>query len=118
MQCIEEKTYVLQVVKLLLLEADAITKTANRLQSEQVKRVVKLLANCQGKVILVGVGKSGIVARKITATLTGTGTLAVYLHLNLAPTTSTTVALSLGNALAMTLIQRPWHYSYIFGCRR
>ncbi len=178
MQCIDNKTYVLQVVELLKLEAEAITKAANRLQSEQVEKAVEILANCRGKVVLAGVGKSGIVARKIAATLTSTGTLAVYLHpadalhgdlgivtsddvamvlsnsgetdelvvmlphlkarqvpiialvgnlrstlarnadvvmdaavdkeacpFNLAPTTSTTVALSIGDALAMTLMQ-------------
>jgi len=35
MQCIEDKTYVLQVVKLLKLEADAITKAANRLDQSK-----------------------------------------------------------------------------------
>jgi len=42
-------TNILQVVKLLKLEADAITKAANRLESEQVERAVELLANCQEK---------------------------------------------------------------------
>jgi arabinose-5-phosphate isomerase len=80
MQCIEPKTYVLQVVKLLEQEADAITKVAHRLQSERVERAVELLANCLGKVVLIGVGKSGIIAQKIAATLTSTGTSAVFLH--------------------------------------
>jgi len=35
-------------------EADAITKAANRLESEQVERAVELLANCQGKVVTSG----------------------------------------------------------------
>ncbi|HEY9285878.1 MAG TPA: KpsF/GutQ family sugar-phosphate isomerase [Pyrinomonadaceae bacterium] len=35
---------------------------------------------CRGKVVLIGVGKSGLVARKVAATLTSTGTVAVYLH--------------------------------------
>jgi arabinose-5-phosphate isomerase len=44
------------------------------------ERAVELLANCPGKVILTGVGKSGIIAQKITATLNSTGTPAFYLH--------------------------------------
>jgi arabinose-5-phosphate isomerase len=41
---------------------------------------VDLLVSCTGKVILCGTGKSGIIARKIAATLSSTGTPAVYLH--------------------------------------
>ena len=166
------------VVALLRTEADAITRTAARLSHEEVERAVELLAACNGKVITVGVGKSGHVAQKVAATLTSTGTPAVFLHpsdalhggiglvnggdvlivisnggeteevlellpymqhrrasviavvgnlsstlarradvvldasveqeacpLNLAPTTSTTVALAVGDALAMTLMR-------------
>ncbi|HZT61484.1 MAG TPA: KpsF/GutQ family sugar-phosphate isomerase [Pyrinomonadaceae bacterium] len=166
-----------QVVALLRMEADAITRTAARLSREEVERAVGLLAACRGKVVTVGVGKSGHVAQKVAATLTSTGTPAVFLHpsdalhggiglvnggdvlvvisnsgetaemlellpymqhrrasviavvgnlnstlarradvvldasveqeacpLNLAPTTSTTVALAVGDALAMTLM--------------
>jgi len=167
-----------QVVALLHMEADAITRTATRLSRGEVERAVKLLASCTGKVVAVGVGKSGHVAQKVAATLTSTGTPAVFLHpsdalhggiglvnggdvlvvisnsgetaeilellpymqsrrasviavvgnlastlarradvvldasveqeacpLNLAPTTSTTVALAIGDALAMTLMR-------------
>lgn len=170
--------YFSQVTELLQLEADAIAKAAKRLQPNAVEKAVCLLLSCQGKVILAGVGKSGIVARKIAATLSSIGTGAIYLHpgdalhgdlgvvtredvaivlsnsgetdelvamlpslnqrhvpiialvgnlestlarhanvalaatvdkeacpLNLAPTTSTTVALAIGDALAMTLMQ-------------
>lgn len=142
-------------------------------------QAIALLSNCQGKAIVLEMGKSGIVARKIAATLTSTGTMAIYLHpgdalhgdlglvgpedvaialsnsgyteelvsllpylehrqtplisivgnensplaqrsavvfkatvdkevcpLNLAPTASTTVALAIGDAIAMTLMQR------------
>ena len=166
------------VVALLRMEADAITRTAARLSPEEVERAVGLLAACRGKVVTVGVGKSGHVAQKVAATLTSTGTPAVFLHpsdalhggiglvnggdvlivisnggeteevlellpymqhrrasviavvgnlsstlarradvvldasveqeacpLNLAPTTSTTVALAVGDALAMTLMR-------------
>ncbi|KYC41574.1 hypothetical protein WA1_16110 [Scytonema hofmannii PCC 7110] len=167
-----------QTVALLKLEADAINKAAERLHPDQLEQALTLLTNCQGKVVLTGVGKSGIVAQKIAATLNSIGTVSVCLHpcdalhgdlgivmasdvvmllsnsgeteeliqmiphlkhrqvpmiailgnirstiaeqanvvldatvdreacpLNLAPTTSTTVALAIGDALAMTLMQ-------------
>ncbi len=167
-----------QFLGLLKQEADAIMLTAERLEHDQVESALKLLEAHQGKVVLTGVGKSGIVAKKIAATLTSIGTFAVYLHpcdalhgdlgvvmnsdvailfsnsgetdelvqmlphlknrkvpiiaivgncdstlaknadavldtsvnreacpLNLAPTTSTTVALAVGDALAMTVMQ-------------
>ena len=75
-----DKTCISQVVELLKLEAEAITQAANRLQTEQVERAVRFLDDCPGKVVLIGVGKSGIVARKVAATLTSIGTVAVYMH--------------------------------------
>lgn len=166
------------VYQLLQLEAAAINRTSEQLDLEQAEKSIILLNSCQGKVIMTGVGKSGIVANKIAATLTSIGTLAIFLHpcdalhgdfgivtkedvvvmlsnsgetdelltmiphlklrsvpiigilgnikstlarqadtvldasvdreacpLNLAPTTSTTVALAIGDALAMTLVQ-------------
>jgi len=65
---------------LLTLAADAIVASAGRLQAGQVDRAVGLLVGCRGRVIVVGMGKSGIVARKIAATLTSTGTAAIYVH--------------------------------------
>ncbi|MDJ0588983.1 MAG: KpsF/GutQ family sugar-phosphate isomerase [Pleurocapsa sp. MO_226.B13] len=168
-----------QFTDILKLEAEAIERAAQQLEQDQVEGAIALLANCRGKVVLTGVGKSGIIAQKIAATLNSIGTLAVNLHpcdalhgdlgivtpadvaiflsnsgeteelislipalkhrqvpiialvgninstlaqradvfldatvdreacpLNLAPTTSTTVALAIGDALAMTLMQR------------
>lgn len=170
--------YFEQVVSLLKMEAEAIAQTAARLSPREVVRAIELLANCRGKVVTVGVGKSGQIAQKIAATITSTSAVAVYLHpsdalhggmgivtaedvviilsnsgetaelvellphlqhrrariiaivgnlastlarrsdvaldasveqeacpLGLAPTTSTTVALAIGDALAMTLMQ-------------
>jgi arabinose-5-phosphate isomerase len=167
-----------EVLNFLRMESQAISQTAARLDRKQVELVVEMLANCQGKIVLFGIGKSGIIAQKIAATMTSTGTAALYLHpsdalhggigilnaddvvvalsnsgetdeliallpylkhrgvplialvgnlnstlarkadavldasvaeeacpLNLAPTTSTTVALALGDALALTLMQ-------------
>lgn len=173
-----KKDYFAEVLGFLRLESEAIAQTASRLKQDEIVRVVQLLAECKGKVVVLGVGKSGIIAQKIAATMTSTGSAAVYLHpsdalhggigiinsddvvmilsnsgetdeiigmlpylkrrqvpiialvgnlnstlarradavidgsvdqeacpLNLAPTTSTTVALALGDALAMTLMQ-------------
>ena len=170
--------YFSQVVDLMMMEAEAIRVTASRLKRRQVKRAIELMHDCRGKIVVVGVGKSGNIAEKIAATLTSTGTAAVYMHpsdalhgglglitaddvvvalsnsgetdevitmlpylkhrgvpiiavvgnlrstlartaevvldasvdqeacpLNLAPTTSTTVALAVGDALAMTLMR-------------
>jgi arabinose-5-phosphate isomerase len=46
----------------------------------EFEEAVKLLYACQGKVILAGMGKSGLIAQKIAATLTSTGTPALFLH--------------------------------------
>ena len=172
------KTHLSEVQNLLRIESDAIAQTATRLDPAAVERVVDLLASCKGKVVILGVGKSGIIGQKIAATMTSAGTAALYLHpsdalhgglgivqspdvvivlsnsgetdelvamlpylknrqvaivalvgnlnstlarradvvldasvdkeacpLNLAPTTSTTVALAIGDALAMTVMK-------------
>ena len=173
-----ESSDYLHVVELLRVESDAIAKAAERLQSPQLERVLAILKSCKGKVIVLGVGKSGIIAQKIAATMTSSGTAAIHLHpsdalhgglgivtpddvvlmlsnsgetneliellpfikqrhvplvaivgrlnstiaqradavldasvdqeacpLNLAPTTSTTVSLAIGDALAMTMMR-------------
>lgn len=175
---VEQSKPFLKVTEFLKLGSEAIAKTAVKINPQQVALAIELLSGCQGKVILAGVGKSGLIGRKIAATLTSTGTAAFYLHpadalhgdlgivcpndvavilsnsgetdelvailphfkhrqipiiailgnlnstlarnadvvldasvdkeacpLNLAPTTSTTVALAIGDALAMALMQ-------------
>jgi arabinose-5-phosphate isomerase len=72
--------YVSRAVEVLKIAADALTTSAERLEPRQLERAIQLLANCRGKVVVAGVGKSGLVARKIASTLTSTGTAAVYLH--------------------------------------
>lgn len=63
----------------LELEAAAVAEAAHRLGDEFL-RAVSLVAASRGRVIVSGVGKSGIIARKIAATLTSTGTPATFLH--------------------------------------
>jgi arabinose-5-phosphate isomerase len=166
-----------KVAEILKVESEAIELAAERLDPEAVGRAVELIRDCGGKIIVSGVGKSGVIAQKIAQTLTSTGTVAVFVHpsdaihgslgviskgdvvialsnsgetdeiinllpalefrsvelisivgntnstlarksgvvldasvdkeacpLNLAPTTSTTVALAIGDALAMTVM--------------
>jgi arabinose-5-phosphate isomerase len=167
-----------KVVELLQLESSAIERATKMLDPENVRAAVELIADCESKVVVTGVGKSGVIAQKIAQTLTSTGTIAVFVHpsdalhggfgvvttgdvlialsnsgetdeivsllpaiarrgpkliaivgnldstlarkadvvldasvdkeacpLNLAPTTSTTVALAIGDALAMTAME-------------
>jgi len=65
--------------KVLETEAAAIRALVDRLD-ERFDCAVTLLRNCRGRVILTGMGKSGIICRKIAATLTSTGTAAFFLH--------------------------------------
>lgn len=167
-----------KVVELLKLEATAIERAAERLNKPIVEKTIEMLEGCAGKIVVLGIGKSGVIAQKIAQTLTSTGTVAVFVHpsdalhgslgiiktgdvvvalsnsgetdeillllpalkarqvrliavvgnpnsslarqadvvldasvdqeacpLNLAPTCSTTVALAIGDALAMTLME-------------
>jgi arabinose-5-phosphate isomerase len=167
-----------KVQELLRLEASAIERAADRLDPSSVGRAIELISSCKQKIVVMGVGKSGVIAQKIAQTLTSTGTVAIFVHpsdamhgslgvvtsgdvvmllsnsgetdelvamqpalasrevsviaivgntkstiarkadvvldasvdkeacpLNLAPTTSTTVALAIGDALAMTLME-------------
>jgi len=65
--------------RVLRLEAEAISEAESRLGDEFV-RAVEMIATARGRVIVCGVGKSGLIGRKIAATLTSTGTPAVFLH--------------------------------------
>ena len=65
---------------MLRLEAASIEQAAENLDGAAVERAVEMLKNCAGKVIVLGVGKSGVIGQKIAATMTSTGTVAVFLH--------------------------------------
>ena len=64
---------------LLQAEASALAELATRLDGSFTK-AVDLIAAHQGKVVLCGVGKSGLIGQKIAATLCSTGTPAIFLH--------------------------------------
>ncbi len=64
-------------------EAAAIAAAAERLPADQVEAALQLLNTCasrRGKLVITGVGKSGIVARKIAATFSSIGLMAIYLN--------------------------------------
>jgi arabinose-5-phosphate isomerase len=65
--------------RVLEMERDALDESARRLGDGFVK-AVDLIAGSPGRVIVSGVGKSGLIARKIAATLTSTGTPATFMH--------------------------------------
>jgi arabinose-5-phosphate isomerase len=65
--------------KVLQTEAAAILALVDRLD-ERFERAIALLLECRGRVIVTGMGKSGIICRKIAATLSSTGTPAFFLH--------------------------------------
>jgi arabinose-5-phosphate isomerase len=65
--------------KVLRVEADAVLRMAERLGGE-FERAAEILNQCRGRVIVTGMGKSGLVGKKIAATLASTGTPAFFLH--------------------------------------
>ena len=65
--------------KVLQTEAAAILALVDRID-ERFDQAITLLKQCRGRVILTGMGKSGIICQKIAATLTSTGTPAFFLH--------------------------------------
>lgn len=71
---------ILPVIKnVISIERDALDFIINNLNNN-ADFAVDLLAACQGKVVLLGVGKSGIIAQKIAATFSSTGTPAIYIN--------------------------------------
>lgn len=65
--------------RVLSIEADAIRALADRFDA-RFDRALDLLAKCSSKVVVTGMGKSGIICHKIAATLASTGTPAIFLH--------------------------------------
>ncbi|MEE9124098.1 MAG: KpsF/GutQ family sugar-phosphate isomerase [candidate division NC10 bacterium] len=65
--------------RVLEIEAGAVAALIPRLD-EQFIRAVEILYECQGRVVLIAMGKSGYIAKKVAGTLASTGTPALYLH--------------------------------------
>jgi arabinose-5-phosphate isomerase len=65
------------------IEAEALRALADRLagpMAPDFERALELMFGCRGRVVVTGLGKSGLIARKIAATLSSTGSPALYLH--------------------------------------
>jgi arabinose-5-phosphate isomerase len=65
--------------KVLRIEAAAVTALIDRINGEFVRAVEMILA-CSGRVVVTGMGKSGLICQKIAATMASTGTPALFLH--------------------------------------
>lgn len=65
--------------KVIRIETDAVASLQKSINKEFVK-AVNVIYKSKGRVVLTGMGKSGLIARKIVATLNSTGTAAIYLH--------------------------------------
>jgi len=69
--------------KVVRIEAEALRALAERIagpMATQFNRAVDLMHRCRGRIVVTGMGKSGIIARKIAATLNSTGTPALFMH--------------------------------------
>lgn len=65
--------------RVLRIEAEAIAGLVDRID-ERFERAVDVLLACAGRVVVTGMGKSGLIGRKVAATLSSTGTPAIFLH--------------------------------------
>jgi arabinose-5-phosphate isomerase len=65
--------------EVIRIEAEAVANLSQSINSEFAK-AVELIYNSKGRVVLTGMGKSGLIARKIVSTLNSTGTASIYLH--------------------------------------
>lgn len=70
---------ILEAQRVLNIEAAAIHGLSERLDTKFIQ-ALDIMMNCQGKVIVTGIGKSGHIGRKIASTLSSTGTPAVFMH--------------------------------------
>jgi arabinose-5-phosphate isomerase len=75
----EEDPSLRQAREVLRIEAESIFRLIDRV-GESFSRAVELIYRCKGRVIVTGIGKSGLIGKKIVATLTSTGTQALFLH--------------------------------------
>lgn len=75
-----EERWILRLAEeILRIESSAISSLIERLD-ESFERALDLLSDCSGRVVVSGVGKSGIICRKLAATFASTGTPALFLH--------------------------------------
>lgn len=65
--------------KVLQVEAEAILALIDRIDAD-FERAVEMVLSCQGRVVITGMGKSGLICQKIAATMASTGTPALFIH--------------------------------------
>ena len=73
-------SYIKTVRRVLESEADAIKSLSKYLDEDKLNKTINLILECKGRVVITGMGKSGIIGRKINATLASTGTPSIFLH--------------------------------------
>jgi len=66
-------------ISVVRIEANAVAQLEQSINKDFVK-AIDIIYNAKGRVVLTGMGKSGLIARKIVATLNSTGTAAIYMH--------------------------------------
>lgn len=71
--------FIEQARKVLKIEADAINSLIDRIDENLIK-AIDIIYSCNGRVVITGMGKSGIIGKKIAATLASTGTPALFMH--------------------------------------
>lgn len=70
----------LEIIKNELTQQSDAIKMAIAKIDNQIEEAVKIIYDCQGKVIVTGMGKTGLIGRKVAGTLASTGTMATFLH--------------------------------------
>ena len=73
----DKEKVLVRIKEILDIESEAI---CNLVVNEEYLHAIELLLECRGKVVLTGMGKPGIIARKISATMSSTGTPSLWLH--------------------------------------
>lgn len=74
------KTIIDTAKGVLEIEANSIKRLISQLDESEFNKAIDLMYNCKGRIIVSGMGKSGLVGKKIAATLSSTGTPAYFLH--------------------------------------
>src|SRR3954471_23438112 len=75
----KQATILNAALKTIAMEAEAIRQLASQLDDE-FENAIHALAECKGRIVVSGIGKSAIIAQKIVATLNSTGSPAIFLH--------------------------------------
>ena len=75
----KNKNFISSALKVIEIEAHAVMSLSNQIRPEFENLCMEIL-NTTGKLILMGIGKSGHIAQKISATLSSTGTSSFFIH--------------------------------------